>query len=44
MGIFGNLFDLNRDGELDAFEQAAELGFLAQMMEEDCDNEEEEEV
>lgn len=44
MGIFGNLFDLNRDGELDAFEQAAELGFLAEMMEEDCDNEEEEEV
>ena len=35
MGIFGNLFDLNRDGKLDAFEQAAELGFLAHIMEED---------
>ena len=41
MGIFGNLFDLNSDGELDAFEQAAELGFLAEMMEENSDNEEE---
>ena len=42
MGIFGNLFDFNGDGELDTFEQAAELGFLAEMMKEDCDNEEEE--
>ena len=41
MGIFGNLFDLNRDGELDAFEQAAELGFLAQMMEEEDEEKEE---
>ena len=42
MGIFGNLFDLNRDGKLDAFEQAAELGFLAEMMEEENDNQTEE--
>ena len=41
MGIFGNLFDLNRDGELDAFEQAAELGFLAEMMEEEDEEKEE---
>lgn len=42
MGIFGNWFDFNRDGKLDAFEQAAELGFLAQMIEqeqEDTDQE-----
>ena len=35
MGVFGDLFDLNFDGETDAFEQAAELGFLAQMMEDE---------
>ena len=32
MGIFGNLFDLNGDGELDAFEQAAEFGAFMQMI------------
>ena len=41
MGIFGNLFNLNRDGELDAFEQAAELGFLAHIMEEEDEEKEE---
>ena len=35
MGIFGNLFDFNGDGELDAFEKAAELGALMQMIEEE---------
>ncbi len=44
MGFFGDLFDLNHDGELDAFEQAAELGLLAQLMEEDSDEEYEEEI
>lgn len=33
-GIFGDLFDLNHDGELDAFERGAELGFLHSMLEE----------
>ena len=33
MGILGNLFDFNKDGELDAFEKAAELGALMEMME-----------
>ena len=28
MGIFGNWFDLNGDGELDTFEKAAEMGFV----------------
>lgn len=31
--MFGldKLFDLNHDGKLDAFERAAELGFLGQL-------------
>ena len=32
MGIFGNLFDFNGDGKMDAFEQAAEFGMFMQMM------------
>ena len=32
MSIFGDLFDLNHDGEMDAFEKAAEFGFLMDMM------------
>ena len=27
-GIFGNMFDFNRDGELSAFERAAEFQFF----------------
>ncbi len=27
-GIFGNMFDFNRDGKLDAFERAAEFQFF----------------
>ena len=38
MGIFGNLFDFNNDGELDAFEKAAEFGAFMEMI----DSEEEE--
>ena len=45
-GIFGDLFDFNGDGRLDGFEQAADLGFFAFLMEEeekrtreDCDDE-----
>ena len=34
MGIFGNLFDFNGDGELDAFEKSAEFGAFMQMIEE----------
>lgn len=26
MGLFGDLFDFNGDGKLDAFEEAAEFG------------------
>lgn len=31
MGIFGSMFDLNRDGKMDAFERATEFAFLDQM-------------
>ena len=34
MGIFGNLFDFNRDGKLDPLEQAMDFGLFVQMMEE----------
>lgn len=27
-GLFGDLFDFDRDGELDSFERAAELDYL----------------
>ena len=35
MPLFGHLFDLDHDGTLSDFEKAAELGFLAQMMDAD---------
>lgn len=34
-GFFGDLFDFNGDGKLDGFEQAADLGFFAFLMEEE---------
>lgn len=33
MGIFGDMFDFNGDGELDAMEKAAEFGAFMSMME-----------
>ena len=33
-GLFGNAFDLNNDGKLDAFEKASEFAFFANIMEE----------
>lgn len=32
MGILGNLFDFNGDGDLDIFEQATEFAFLDKML------------
>ena len=32
VGLFGNLFDFNGDGKLDAIEQAAEFGAFMQMI------------
>lgn len=39
MGIFGNLFDFNRDGRLDALERGAELGFIMHMLDAQKQNE-----
>lgn len=33
-GLFGNMFDFNHDGKLDAFERAAEFDFLNNFREE----------
>lgn len=32
-GFFGNTFDFNGDGQLDAFEQAVDFGMFMQVME-----------
>ena len=37
-GIFGSMFDFNRDGKLNAAEQAAEFMFLQSLTEEECDD------
>ena len=34
-GLFGNAFDLNHDGKLDAFEQASEFTLFSSIMEEE---------
>lgn len=34
-GFFGDLFDLNGDGELDAFERAADFAAFSELMSED---------
>lgn len=34
-GIFGGLFDFDKDGEMDVFERAAEFAFLDEMMREE---------
>ena len=41
MGIYGDLFDFNNDGELDDFEKAAEFGAFMQMIESEEQDEEE---
>ncbi len=38
-GIFGNMFDFNRDGELNSLERATEFAFLNDML---CEEEAEE--
>ena len=43
MGIFGELFDFNNDGKLDAFEKAAEFGAFMQMIESEEQDEEDNE-
>lgn len=39
-GIFGDMFDFNRDGKLDSFEQAAEFAFYSSMKETEADHDE----
>ena len=39
-GFFGSMFDLNRDGKLDIFEQAAEFSFLSSMADSEDDHDE----
>lgn len=34
-GLFGNMFDFNRDGEMSIFERAAEFAFVSDLMEEE---------
>ena len=36
-GIFGDLFDLNHDGEMSSLERAMELNFLNEMMSTDTE-------
>lgn len=36
-GILGGMFDLNGDGKLDAWEQAAEFAFLSSIADDDHD-------
>lgn len=43
MGLFGDLFDFNSDGKLDAFEKAAEFGAFMQMIDSEEQVEEENE-
>ena len=42
-GLFGKMFDLNRDGKLDAWERAMEYDFMTSLNDEDdgCEDEEE---
>ena len=37
-GIFGDIFDFNNDGNLDAFEQGLEFMFLEQLIKEETDD------
>lgn len=37
-GLFGNLFDLNKDGKIDDFERAMEFMFIEEMMKDDSDD------
>lgn len=42
-GFFGSMFDLNRDGKLDAFERALEYQFIEEELMKDEEDEIEEE-
>lgn len=40
-GLFGDMFDLNRDGKLDSFERGAEFMFFNDVVMKDTDKESE---
>lgn len=37
-GIFGSMFDMNRDGKMNAWERAMEMAFLEDLEKEDNDS------
>ena len=39
-GLFGDLFDFNHDGKMSAFERAAEMSFLHEVISEEKEYEE----
>lgn len=41
-GLFGNMFDMNRDGEIDLFEQAMELEFIDSIVNKEYEEDDEE--
>ena len=41
-GIFGDIFDFDGDGKLDCIEQAAELAFIANIIEDEETDEDDE--
>ncbi|MCR5430425.1 MAG: hypothetical protein K6E58_04260 [Eubacterium sp.] len=41
--LFGDMFDLDNDGEIDDIEKAAEIGFMSESFDEDTKKDTEEE-
>lgn len=43
-GLFGDMFDMNYDGEMDAFELAMEMEFIESVLDKEYGEDEEDEV
>ena len=43
LGVMGDMFDINGDGNLDVFEQALEVQFLVEMEKKESEDKEDEE-
>ena len=43
-GLFGDMFDMNRDGEMDAFELTMEMEFIESVLDKEYEEDEEDEV
>ena len=41
-GLFGDMFDMNHDGEMDAFELAMEMAFIDSVIDKEYEEDEEE--